>query len=256
MKPQLDYNHATDEAYLELRDQAQRAMEQYNKLSQKSQAAYKEGDKSEAKKFSNQSKRFLLEARQYNEKAVSYVFYQNNLDSSQSELDLHGLYVKEAEWIVSRTIYKFVYERKPLLQVIVGKGIHSQNHVAKLKPAIEDLCNEYNLPHYIDSKNSGVLCIDLKTVQIQNLPHEWSSISYVDFAEDKPLSKPAQNYYTQNAQPQYNSNQQYNNTSPSNYHQQQNNYHQQQHNYQQNNQNSSGSTALVQVIKALIKCFM
>ena len=39
MKHQFDYNHATDESYVELRDQAQRAMEQYNKLSQKSQSA-------------------------------------------------------------------------------------------------------------------------------------------------------------------------------------------------------------------------
>ncbi|KAF0277310.1 hypothetical protein FOG50_01828 [Hanseniaspora uvarum] len=264
MRPQLDYNHATDETYIELRDQAQKAMEQYNSLSQKSQNAYKEGDKVEAKEYSNQSKRYLFDARKYNEQAANYVFEKNNLDSDHDELDLHGLFVNESEWIVTKTVYKYVSQRQPILKVIVGKGLHSQNHVAKLKPAIENICNQYNLPHYIDSKNSGVLCIDLRTVQLQNLPQEWSNMSFVDFVDHKPPSAPAQNHYTQQAQPQYNNNQHYNNYSQNNYSQNnysqnnysQNNYHQQQNHHQQNSNNSNGSAILIQVVKALIKCFM
>ena len=229
-------------------------MEQYNKLSQKSQSAYKEGDKSEAKEYSNQSKHYLLEAHKFNGEAADYVFKQNNLDSSRDELDLHGLYVNEAEWMVVKTIYKFVSQRQPALNIIVGKGLHSQNHVAKLKPAIEAICNKYNLPHHINQKNTGVLCVDLRTIQLQNLPQEWSNISFVDYVDEKSVSKPVQNHYTQQTQPQYNNNQQYNNYSQSNYHQQQNGY----NNHSQNTHSNSsdGSTVLIQIVKALIKCFM
>ncbi len=79
MRPQLDYNHATDETYIELRDQAQKAMEQYNSLSQKSQNAYKEGDKVEAMSIAiNQNVIFLMLVSTMNKPQIMYL--KNNLD--------------------------------------------------------------------------------------------------------------------------------------------------------------------------------
>lgn len=81
-------------------------------------------------------------------------------DSKPGEVDLHGLYVKEAIRYTEKSIeeargrgdaeVRFIvgmWTRScrhcqtflTLMARYLGKGLHSTNHVAKLKPAIEDL---------------------------------------------------------------------------------------------------------------------
>jgi DNA-nicking Smr family endonuclease len=52
---------------------------------------------------------------------------------------LHGLYVKEAIERTEAAIAQGQRSGQEELRVIVGKGIHSQGHVAKIKPAVQDL---------------------------------------------------------------------------------------------------------------------
>ena len=40
---------------------------------------------------------------------------------------------------------------------IVGKGIHSQNHLIKLKPAIEDLCQKHHFKYYVEDNDGRIL---------------------------------------------------------------------------------------------------
>lgn len=258
---QFDYNHATDSQYTALRAQAQESMNMYQKLSQQSQNAYKQGEKSEAKKLSESAKQYRMQASRINEDAANYVFQQNNLDSSQEELDLHGLFVDEAEWIMKRRIYVAVRSNEPIIKVIVGKGLHSEGHKAKLKPAMEDICEQYNLKHYLQSGNSGVMCISLENVQLQSLPAEWSTMDYTTYLELKKnsksnISRPQTNHQAgQYNGPQY-SQQQNNNNSP-NYSQQQNNYNNQSHYSQQQASNGNQNTdcsVVMQILKVVISC--
>ena len=53
-----------------------------------------------AHELSEELKRILAQAEECNRKAAEYVFRENNEDSGPDEIDLHGLYVKEAEWIL------------------------------------------------------------------------------------------------------------------------------------------------------------
>lgn len=251
---QFDYNHATDSEYTSLRAKAQESMNMYQKLSQQSQNAYKQGDKSEAKKLSEAAQQYKIEASKTNENAANYVFQQNNLDSSQEELDLHGLFVDEAEWIMKRRIYVGVKSNEPIIKVIVGKGLHSEGHKAKLKPAMEDICEQYHLKHYLQSGNSGVMCISLENVPLQSLPAEWSTMDYSTYLDLKKNNKSSvsrpqtnyqmgqtsqQHYQQQNNQPQY-----------------QQQYSQQHYSQQQNsggNQNSDCSI-VTQILKIVISC--
>lgn len=85
----------------------------------------------------------------------------NNEDSGPDEVDLHGLYTAEA---ISRTEQEIATRQQrgdQSVRVIVGKGIHSKDHVAHIKPAIEDLMRKYNLQAHLDPHNSGVLVVDL-----------------------------------------------------------------------------------------------
>lgn len=169
-----DYNHATDNSYKDLRAKADQMYKKKTLLSNQSQQAFKSGDKLRAKQLSDELKRALADAENFNRQAAEYVFRENNTDSAEDEIDLHGLYVKEAEWILQRRITECVRTNQSHLKVIVGKGLHSQNGIAKLKPAVDDLCDNTGLNHYIDPKNSGVLVIDFAN----SSGHNWNAPSY------------------------------------------------------------------------------
>lgn len=229
-----DYNHATDAEYLKYRQLADKAYQLRNKYSQESQSAYKNGDKSGAHELSVKAKEQLEIAESYSRKAAEYVFVENNADSDSNEIDLHGLYVKELEYILKQRIMAGINRNESKLEVIVGKGLHSANGVAKLKPAVEDLCSEANLKHHIDRHNTGVLVIDLTNAKI---PSSWSKIPPMYNGPPRPQGTYQQPQYQQ--QPQYHQPQHQNNT-----------YHQQQ---QQHNNNDNGKLAIM-VIKLICAC--
>lgn len=171
-----DYNHATDSNYKHLRAEADKLYKKRNQLSQQSQAAYKSGDGKKAHDLSEKAKQVLDEAENYNRQAAAYVFRENNTDSAEDEIDLHGLYVKEAEYFLQVRIVHFVRTHQSHLKVIVGKGLHSKNGIAKLKPAIDEMCDESGLRHRIDSHNLGVLIIDLQGKSVDSLPRRWVNL--------------------------------------------------------------------------------
>lgn len=210
---QRDYNHATDSEYKRLRSEADRLFQKRQQLSQQSQNAYKQGDGQKAHELSEELKRVLAQAEECNRKAAEYVFRENNEDSGPDEIDLHGLYVKEAEWILERRIYYAVKTNQLHLNVIVGKGLHSANGVAKIKPAVDELCDQVGLNHYIDKKNSGVLVIDLKGVNLDRLPSSW--------AQGTTNVAPPQQAYHGTGQPQYQQQQQHQGQQSHNQYQQQ-----------------------------------
>lgn len=167
-----DYNHATDSEYHRLRDLAEKAYGRKQKLSHESQAAYQSGQKAKAHELSEKSKQEVAKAEDYNLQAAEYVFRQNNADSASDEIDLHGLYVREAQWILKKRIYAMIQQGEPQIRVIVGKGLHSPHGIAKLKPAVEELCDEAGLKNYIDPHNAGVLRIELKGSRV---PQSWNA---------------------------------------------------------------------------------
>lgn len=227
---QRDYNHATDGEYQRLRLEADRLYQKRQQLSQQSQQAYKSGDKQAAKQLSEKSKQIGQEAESTNIKAAEYVFRENNYDSAGDEIDLHGLYVKEALFVLQRRIANDIRTNQSHLNVIVGKGNHSANGIAKLKPAVASLCDEANLAHHIDPKNAGVLIIDLTNTTNSQIPNNWAG----------PIPQPS---YQQNNQPQYQ--QQHQN-------QNQNQNYQGQQGYQQ--QQNGKNDILSSIVKLICSC--
>ncbi|QHS76541.1 Smr domain-containing protein SPAR_P00760 [Saccharomyces paradoxus] len=189
--PIRDYNHSTDEEYQRLRKLADEAYKKREQLSHESQTAYQRGDKKLAHELSEKSKAQLKIAEDFNMQAAEYVFVENNADSSSSEIDLHGLYVKEALFILQKRIKFAIEHNEPQLNVIVGKGLHSQNGIAKLKPSIEEFCAQHGISNHLEKGNSGVLVLELQGVQV---PVDGSGVNV-----------PA-NQYNAQPQPQYNNN--------------------------------------------------
>lgn len=258
-----DYNHVSDKEYVKFRNLAEEAYSKRQKLSALSQQAYQKGDKKSASELSRKAKEQLSIAEGYNEKAATYVFLENNKDSDDDDIDLHGLYIKEAEYILKQRIISGISKNQPKLDCIVGKGLHSKDGVAKLKPAVEELCRKANLKCWIDEKNAGVLHIGLKNASI---PQSWYDINphgigamddnyFAYHPNEIPQGHKLShqyNYAQSQPQPQQQANTNIQPYHQQNYHQQQQQQQQQQHN---NNNNEEMALALCSVAAALFKCF-
>jgi len=159
---QNDYlANAQNPEYLALRQRADKAYDEMRESFAASQRAYDSGDGARAKELSNEGKAHRAEGERAEKVAAEWLFQENNKGRDQDEIDLHGLRVKEA---IERTDNAIVNARQnghSELRLIVGKGLHSENHVAKIKPAIEELMQKHNIVAEIDPDNAGVLIVYL-----------------------------------------------------------------------------------------------
>ena len=147
-----------------------------------SQAAYKNGQKgihiksrnfiynrsfvivsARAKELSEAGKQHQNKMKFLNEKASKAAFSHRNSSSDLGTIDLHGLYVAEAIATTEERI-KLLRSKHPnikALVVVTGAGLHSENGVAKLKPAIEAMMTKHNVAVTPDRPNHGCLHVDL-----------------------------------------------------------------------------------------------
>ncbi|KAH9464605.1 hypothetical protein MJO28_001694 [Puccinia striiformis f. sp. tritici] len=123
--------------------------------------AYEQKDGGRAKNLSNEGKAHQERRNQLNKQAAEWIFKENNRHSPSDTIDLHGLYVQESLTYAETFINQAERNKGPdQLRIIVGKGLHSTNFQAKLKPAIEKLIHKHNLSIDFDTNhNSGVLLV-------------------------------------------------------------------------------------------------
>lgn len=108
---------------------------------------------------------------QYNRQARDYIFRENNANGrvESDTIDLHGLFVEEAEDILEERIKAARSRGEDHLHVIVGKGNHSRNHVQKIKPRVEQVCRELGL-QYQTEENEGRIYVNLQGGAVHNMP--------------------------------------------------------------------------------------
>lgn len=128
---------------------------------EESHQAYSNGDGARAKELSNKGKQHKNRMEELNRQASEWIFIENNKDSQPHEVDLHGLFVKEAITYTDRALQQARARGDNEIHLIVGKGLHSKNGAAKLKPAIEELMYKYQLSAELDPNNAGVLVVQL-----------------------------------------------------------------------------------------------
>jgi len=159
----VDHNQVNqqNEHYTSLRSRAKQEGDQMAQCFEQSHEAYSRGDGALAKELSNKGKAHQREMEGLNKEASEWIFTENNRDSQPGEVDLHGLYVKEAITYTDRAIQEARRRGDREVHLIVGKGLHSTGHVAKIKPAIEELMQKHQLVAELDPRNAGVLIIGL-----------------------------------------------------------------------------------------------
>ncbi|KAJ9099982.1 hypothetical protein QFC19_005799 [Naganishia cerealis] len=148
--------------YTSLRTQAREHGNKAHQYFEQSQQAYQSGDGARAHELSEKGKEETRKKDQIDDEAEEWIYRENNTDSPPGTIDLHGLYVKEA---IDRTEAAIAQAQRSgqqgELRFIVGKGNHSDGHKAKIKPAIVELMQKYNLSARIDPQNAGMLIVDL-----------------------------------------------------------------------------------------------
>ncbi|KAG1760493.1 hypothetical protein EDD22DRAFT_971046 [Suillus occidentalis] len=81
--------------------------------------------------------------------------------AGSNTIDLHRLYVSEAKMYFDEAVQKFRDSGESLLFVIVGRGNHSENNDAKIKPAIQEYGISLGLGVEVDPHNDGRLVVSL-----------------------------------------------------------------------------------------------
>ncbi|KAF8752013.1 Small MutS-related domain [Rhizoctonia solani] len=94
------------------------------------------------------------------DEAANQIFKEKNDGRPADEVDLHGLYVKEALSRLSRYLREAPVAGQTTVRVITGKGIHSEGE-PQLIPAVEESLRSKGLRHHTDPNNAGVVVVEL-----------------------------------------------------------------------------------------------
>lgn len=170
------FNHgpssSAEQEYDRLRGLARQEQGQHQHFASQSQQAYQRGDGGEAHRLSEQGKQHAAQADAYNKQASEYIFRENNAVGKVAgdTIDLHGQYVEEAEEILEQRIRYAKSTGQSHLHVIVGKGNHSPGHIQKIKPRVEQVCQELGL-QYRTEQNEGRMYINLQGGSAEQAPH-------------------------------------------------------------------------------------
>jgi DNA-nicking Smr family endonuclease len=129
--------------------------------SQQSRDACYAGNHSSARDFSALSKQQWQEYHRLNSLAEikEFEFHNPTYPGDLNRIDLHGLLVKEAIVRIQRHVKLCKDAGIQRTLVITGRGIHSKEGIAKIKPAIRELCVSEGLQVIPNESNEGCLTV-------------------------------------------------------------------------------------------------
>lgn len=151
----------TDESDPEYwRNKGDEVAKERNHHYERSKAAYNRKDHAAAKKESDAGHAADRRSKQFQERAAEMYYQRNNAGKGPGEVDLHGLRVHEAVMYAERAMEVAKKHQLKTMVVIVGRGVHSQDHIPKIKPAIMDLIVKHNLRCRPGVPNQGCILVE------------------------------------------------------------------------------------------------
>ncbi|KAJ6586869.1 hypothetical protein DFH09DRAFT_909931, partial [Mycena vulgaris] len=84
-----------------------------------------------------------------------------NLSRQDGVIDVHGLFIHEAIKKVKAALQTAILDGRKHLHVIVGRGLHSHDGRAKLRPAIMSEMQKERIACQIQPGNPGVLIVTI-----------------------------------------------------------------------------------------------
>ncbi|KAF8135389.1 hypothetical protein EV363DRAFT_792374 [Boletus edulis] len=150
-----------EEVYASLRARAKQEGDLMAQCYQQSKEAYERRDRARAKALSDEGKRHALKMETLNADASTTIFKENNRDRDACEVDLHGLFVKEAIVYSEKAVSSARQRGYSEIRLIVGQGNHSEKGIPRLKPALQEDMQMRGHHVEADPKNPGVLVVQL-----------------------------------------------------------------------------------------------
>jgi len=148
------------DSHEDLRIRARHEGAQMAEYFRQSQEAFARNEKRLAKELSLEGQVHKENMVRLNKEASAKIFQENNQTCPPNTVDLHGLYVTEAELYFKRAFQQVQDRGESSLRVIVGKGNHSDGNTPKIKPAIKVLGKSLGLTVDVDPLNEGCLIVN------------------------------------------------------------------------------------------------
>lgn len=127
-----------------------------HEFKEKAKRCYDSGDKAGAHAASVKGKELMAASDRLHQAAAETIFQYRNGKKPKTYIDLHGLFVDEALRYLTKRMDSL---KKGDLEVVTGAGHHSENHVAKIKPAVIKLFQDRHLR--FEPINAGDLKVHL-----------------------------------------------------------------------------------------------
>ncbi|EHS64035.1 uncharacterized protein PGTG_21999 [Puccinia graminis f. sp. tritici CRL 75-36-700-3] len=137
-----------------LRDEA---LKHAREVERKTREAISVSDANVAKQLKNEIKTQLKLRDKLDKQAAKLIFEGRNQGKPPGLFDLHGLYVREAEYYAKKSLLNAKQQGLVQVQFIVGQGKHSRNNIPRLKAAIEALLEAEGVTHGAHPWNKGVI---------------------------------------------------------------------------------------------------
>ncbi|OAX33897.1 hypothetical protein K503DRAFT_484112 [Rhizopogon vinicolor AM-OR11-026] len=147
--------------YTGLRERANQEGDEVDRCFQQSDEACERGESVRGQELREEGEEHEYARDALNAEASAWIFRENNLNSKPGEVNLHGLYVKEAISYSDKAIKEARQRGDSQIRLIVGKGLHSDGRISRIKPAMEKKMRQCSLLAEVDPRNAGVLIVQL-----------------------------------------------------------------------------------------------
>jgi len=145
----------------QLRERARRSNREMREARDKAKSARRIGDYETARTHNQDAIAHESEMKSLDKRAAKIIFKEKNKALKEGTVDLHGLYVMEAIDCAKRELQSAIYRNDDTVCFIVGKGLHSDGGLSKLRPRLAELCDERGLTYSLDPRNAGKLIVQL-----------------------------------------------------------------------------------------------
>ncbi|KAN0133988.1 hypothetical protein V8E53_008206, partial [Lactarius tabidus] len=148
-----------------LREQARRRGREMTEARSRAKSAQKKGYRGAAQSHRQEAIAHKGAMEELDKRAAKIIFKEKNKNRKEGGMiDLHGLLVAEAIEFAKEELQSAKSRGDEVVRFIVGKGLHSEDGVAKIRPALETFCTKYVMDRpgsEIDPNNEGVLVVHL-----------------------------------------------------------------------------------------------
>lgn len=145
-----------------LRDKARIEGDRMKGCFKQSREAFARNERGLAKQLSLKGEAYKANMLRLDKEASMKIYEEyNQRHAGSNTIDLHGQFIPEAKAYFYDAVEGVRGREESSFRVIVGRGNHSEDNIARLKPAIQEYGRSLGLVVEVDPNNEGCLVVSL-----------------------------------------------------------------------------------------------